>query len=276
MSKVVSLTTSSNSPERTNFNGAPAFPLGPFTGERMIPGQVLEPLFLEHEARYLFAGKYVQDKVALDVACGAGIGTHYLLQAGAHSCMGLDIDEPTINEAKATYHGCQFEQCDATSLIVSDNSVEVVVSFETIEHLSDQGKFLSECRRVLKPGGLLICSTPNRTLTRWAPENPFHLCEFTVEEFKEALNNIFVDVQLFGQENVNQLRYAGERLLSRALHALQVMSVVKRLVGRKPPPPMMRSQFGGVPADPIYEIRPYRASLFSQPKYVVAIARKSA
>src|SRR5437879_9936218 len=99
-------------------------PTLPFTGERIVPGQVSEPLFREHEARYVFASRFVKDKVVLDVACGTGIGTHYLLTEGARSCLGLDIDRPAIDYARAVYEGCQFEECDATNLCVPDGSMD--------------------------------------------------------------------------------------------------------------------------------------------------------
>src|SRR5229473_2873774 len=123
--------------------GTPALPTLQFTGERVVPGKVELFLFREHEARYAFASRFVKDKVVLDVACGTGIGTHYLLTEGARSCLGLDIDRPALEYARAVYEGCQFEECDATNLCVPDSSMDVVVSFETIEHLKDQLKFLS-------------------------------------------------------------------------------------------------------------------------------------
>ena len=67
-----------------------------FTGERIVPEKTTEPLFREHEDRYLFAGQYVSDKDVLDVACGTGIGTQYLLKAGATKCIEIDIDAQTI------------------------------------------------------------------------------------------------------------------------------------------------------------------------------------
>src|SRR6266478_7926362 len=78
--------------EQTNFDRAVTSPTLQFTGERIVPGQVDEPLFRAHEARYVFAGRFVRDKAVLDLACGTGIGTHYLLKAGALTCLGLDID----------------------------------------------------------------------------------------------------------------------------------------------------------------------------------------
>src|SRR2546422_4382472 len=81
------------------------------TVERLQPGKVTESTFREHEARYVFAGSFVKDKRVLDVACGIGIGTHYLVQAGAQSCLGLDIDNAAIEYAQATYPNCVFAQC---------------------------------------------------------------------------------------------------------------------------------------------------------------------
>src|SRR5262245_60102507 len=123
----------------------------------MVPGKTGETLFREHEARYVFASAFVKGMEVLDVACGTGAGTHYLTQVGGeHPCLGLDIDGPAIEYARAAYKGCQFAQCEATNLCVPDSSMDVVVSFETIEHLSDPMKFLSECKRVLRPGGVFI------------------------------------------------------------------------------------------------------------------------
>jgi ubiquinone/menaquinone biosynthesis C-methylase UbiE len=145
-----------------------AIPILPFTGERIVPGMGAEALFRQHEVRYLFAGSFVKNNRVLDVASGSGLGTDYLLRSGAQSCVGLDIDQAAIEYARARYPNCEFTQCEATRLCLADDSVDVVVSFETIEHIKDQKAFLSECKRVLKPEGLVICSTPNRTLSRWS------------------------------------------------------------------------------------------------------------
>lgn len=251
---------------------APISPTLLFTGERIVPGQISEPLFRAHEERYVFAGQFVRDKAVLDVACGAGIGTHYLLTAGARSCVGLDIDGPSIDYARATYAGCEFAQCDATNLCVPDSSVDVVVSFETIEHLKDHLKFLSECNRVLKPGGILVCSTPNRTMSRWARENIYHLHEFTVAEFRHALETIFVDVALFGQKSTNQLVCACRGVLSRVLHKLHLLEIAKRLL--MPEEPLYaRTEFRSTLSD--LAVQPYQATRLAQPNYVIAVARTS-
>jgi SAM-dependent methyltransferase len=261
---------------QANWDGALTLPNLPFTGERIVPGQVSESLFRAHEARYVFAGSFVKDRVVLDVACGTGIGTHYLLQAGARSCLGLDIDRAATDYAKAAYRGCQFAQCDAMNLCVPDSSIDVVVSFETIEHLRDQLRFLSECKRVLRLGGILVCSTPNRTISRWARENIYHVHEFTAAEFTRALETFFVDVRLLGQKSTNRLLYAGRGLLARALHRLQLLDIAKSLFSWNSPPLAVRTEFGGMPADSDNEIQPYHATPLVQPNYVIAVARRPA
>src|SRR5579859_6468672 len=106
-----------------------------FTGERIVAGKTEAALFREHEARYVFAGQFVKGKEVLDVACGTGLGTQYLLKAGAARCQGIDIDPAAIAYANRAYGGCFFSCGDATEIGLADNSVDVVVSFETIEHV---------------------------------------------------------------------------------------------------------------------------------------------
>jgi 2-polyprenyl-3-methyl-5-hydroxy-6-metoxy-1,4-benzoquinol methylase len=258
-----------------NLDGVLTLPTLSFTGERIVPGQVSESLFRAHEARYVFAGSFVKDKVVLDVACGTGIGTHYLLKAGARSCLGLDIDRAATDYARAAYGGCRFAQCDAMNLCVPDSSIDVVVSFETIEHLRDQWRFLSECHRVLRLGGILVCSTPNCTMSRWTRENIYHEHEFTVAEFTRALETFFVEVRLLGQKRTNRLLYASRGLLSRALHRLQLLEIAKSLFYWNPPPLAVRTEFGGMPPDSDNDIQPYHATPLMQPNYVIAVARRS-
>jgi ubiquinone/menaquinone biosynthesis C-methylase UbiE len=255
-------------------NGCAAVPNLPITGERIVPGTVAEQLFREHEVRYVFAGTFVKSKHVLDVACGFGIGTHYLLRAGAQSCVGLDIDAGATEYAQATYKGCIFAQCEATSLCLADATVDAVVSFETIEHIRDQKAFLLECKRVLRPGGILVCSTPNRTLSRWGEDNPFHFQELTVTEFSKLLGTIFAEVQLYAQKNRLYPLYVGRKVLVRVLDKLQLTEPVRRLLRGKPVSVIPRTEFSGNSNDLDGEIQPYQAPLWWQPMFVIAVARK--
>jgi 2-polyprenyl-3-methyl-5-hydroxy-6-metoxy-1,4-benzoquinol methylase len=245
-----------------------------FTGERIVPGRTPEPMFREHEIRYLFAGQYVVGKNVVDVACGVGIGTDYLLKAGAKSCIGFDIDAETIEYAEKIYPRCTFVKTDGSATGLPDSSVDVVVSFETIEHVRDQKKFLKECHRILKPGGLLICSTPNHVLSQWADRNPYHVTELTPAEFLELIRLYFEEVNLFSQAERTYLAYALRALVSRVLDA-DLKALLKRVLRRKPVPIATRKEFIADGHRVNNVIVPYRPSILFQPMYLIAVAIKN-
>lgn len=165
-----------------------------WTGERVVPTKTPYVTYQEHVNRYVFASKFIKDKIVLDVACGTGYGSKYLLRKGARKVVGLDISIDAIKYAKEQYNinneGLSFVCGNAIDLPFPDNYFDVIVSFETIEHLKEYRKFLLECKRVLKDGGLFICSTPNKRVSSphtEKPKNPFHVKEFYPEEFNSLL-----------------------------------------------------------------------------------------
>jgi ubiquinone/menaquinone biosynthesis C-methylase UbiE len=254
---------------------ATAVPDLEFTGERIVPGKTAEALFREHEERYVFAGQHVSGKDVLDVACGTGVGTAFLREAGARKVWGLDIDPDAIAFAKARYAECEFAQSDATALCLPDGSVDVVVSFETLEHLQDQRKFLLECRRVLRPGGMLICSTPNTAVYRWYGTNPFHVREHTTHEFVSLLSDYFVDLCLFSQRERVYPLFVLRRVVSRSLDQLKLKGQIRRILGMNVPPQAMREKFSGNRANLTRDIRPDKGTWMKQATYLIAICRKN-
>lgn len=179
-------------------------PKGGWGLDYMPTGNILMPyrLLREHIIRYVFASQFVSDKVVLDVACGSGYGSNYLMSKDARRVIGGDRAQEAIAQAKQ-YHkkdGIEFILLDATRLPYKDDSFDVIVSFETIEHIPDYEKYLSECRRVLKDGGTFICSTPNvTTLGAEKAVNPYHVNEFSSEQLSRTLSGYFKDTKLFGQ-----------------------------------------------------------------------------
>src|SRR6266536_6693906 len=131
------------------------------TGERMLPEKAAATTFWEHIYRYRFATRFVRGKRVLDIACGEGYGTAALSRAGAASVIGVDISEETCEHARRKY-GVDARQGSADQIPLPAQSIDVVVSFETIEHVERPEAFLDECLRVLAPGGMLVLSTPNR------------------------------------------------------------------------------------------------------------------
>jgi len=167
--------------------------------ERMEPEAAHPRIFWEHVERYRFARPFVPGKRVLDIACGEGYGAAALGKAGATSVVGIDVSQEACDKARAKY-GLDARPGDAQAIPLPDASVDVVVSFETVEHVNRTETFIDECARVLADDGVLIISTPNRPIYTGEHEaNPFHLKEFDEDEFRELLARRFGDVTLFTQ-----------------------------------------------------------------------------
>ncbi|HUH91971.1 MAG TPA: methyltransferase domain-containing protein [Casimicrobiaceae bacterium] len=167
-----------------------------FTGERFLPGCAGEIAY-EHWHRYAFARRFVEGKRVLDAACGEGYGTA-LLGTVAASAIGVDIDMASIDHAVAAYaqgKRIRFIASSCTGLPLPSASIDVVVSFETIEHLAagDQLAMLIEFARVLAPGGLLIMSSPNKRLYSDERQyvNKYHLHELYRSDLARLLATRF-------------------------------------------------------------------------------------
>src|SRR5689334_12156293 len=133
-----------------------------FTGERFVPG-IAGGIAHEHWHRYAFARRFVPQRRVVDVACGEGYGSA-LLAASAATVTGIDIDAATVAHAARQYGAAnvRFAVGSAAALPLPDASADVVVSFETIEHLpaEAQPRMLAEFARVLAPGGIIVLSSP--------------------------------------------------------------------------------------------------------------------
>jgi SAM-dependent methyltransferase len=173
-----------------------------FTGERFIPG-VKGEIWVEHWHRYHFASRWVRGKRVLDVACGEGYGSALLARSAAH-VTGVDIAQPAIDHARATYAGManlRFERASCTELPLPDASIDVAVTFETIEHITAQERFLDELARVLKPDGVLVLSCPNKLeySDKRNFQNEYHVKELYRDELARLVAARFAHSRWFGQ-----------------------------------------------------------------------------
>ena len=174
----------------------------PFTGERFVPGTKGE-IWIEHWHRYHFAARWVAGLAVLDVACGEGYGSAMLARSAA-SVVGVDLSQEAIDHARATYApeaNLRFERASCTSLPLADASVDIAVSFETLEHIDAQAAFLDELARVVKPEGLVILSCPNKLEYRDKRnfQNPFHVKELYRDELAQLLGAHFPAAAWYGQ-----------------------------------------------------------------------------
>lgn len=170
-----------------------------------------------HIKRYKHAQKKVSGAV-LDIGCGYGYGSYYISQSDkVNKVIGLDIVEEEILHAKKNYKGdkCDFICADALDLPFSDNYFDYIVSFENIEHVKDYNKYLEEIKRVLKPNGNLLLSTPNnrdlnirlqkylKKINEWPlkyQENKWHIKEFYYDELVDLFQKYnFKIIDSFGQ-----------------------------------------------------------------------------
>ena len=170
--------------------------------ERYVPGDAGE-IWYEHWHRYHFALPLAAGKRVLDAACGEGYGTALLATRASHA-IGVDVSADVVAAARRRYGDrpnleYAAARCEATGL--ADASVELVVSFETLEHLGDPEALVREAARVLAPGGLFLVSTPNRSVYTEARDyhNPFHAQELSREDFERVLAARFEKVSIFAQ-----------------------------------------------------------------------------
>ncbi len=173
-----------------------------WTGER-LETNVFTETSIEHLHRYAIAIELIQHKKVLDIACGEGYGSN-LLAKNAAQVTGVDINTEVIILAKEKYQrpNLEFLSGSVENIPLPDKNIDVVVSFETLEHIADQEKMLVEIKRVLVAGGLLIISTPDKKnyTDKTGYKNPFHVKELYKEEFKALLTNHFKNVQLMDQQ----------------------------------------------------------------------------
>ncbi len=183
------------------------------TGERFNPGMTGE-IELEHVHRYRFASQFVAGMRVLDIASGSGYGSA-LLATTARAVVGVDRDRRAIDFSIATYRrpNLSFLEGDCAKIPIADGSVDVVVSYETLEHVEDQVELMSEIRRVLTSSGLLVMSTPDRVQYSEIPGycNPFHVHELSRLEFADLIGAYFRRFKLLGQSIVPYSQIGRER-----------------------------------------------------------------
>ncbi|HLS79684.1 MAG TPA: class I SAM-dependent methyltransferase [Nocardia sp.] len=162
----------------------------PLTGERTVPGIAEENYwFRRHEVVYARLLARCAGKTVLEAGSGEGYGADMIAGVAA-KVTGVDYDDSAVAHVRARYPRVEMIQGNLADLPLADESVDVVVNFQVIEHLWDQGQFLRECLRVLRPGGELLISTPNRITFspgRDTPLNPFHTRELNAAELDELL-----------------------------------------------------------------------------------------
>jgi len=161
-----------------------------------------------HIDRYLFAKQFINNNsYVLDCACGFGYGSNILADK-ANQIIGVDISKDAIAYANEKYdkNNIKYVNDAAENYIITNNfKFDVIISFETIEHLEDQENFIKLLKNSLQSSGKLICSIPYTSKTIEIPINPHHKKEYAVNDFIEILNKYYSNINEYYQiiENSN-------------------------------------------------------------------------
>lgn len=177
------------------------------TGERMVPelyrSEADYILYLRHLFAYETAAAQLQPSDAvLDIGCGAGYGTR-MLSNHARQVTGVDVSVEAVTTATAAYGSarCVFSSYDGARLPFADGQFDAATSFQTIEHVTDDERFVADAARVVKSGGVFVLTTPNRA-TRLRegqrPWNRFHVREYSSRQLEELLSRHFMKVEVQG------------------------------------------------------------------------------
>lgn len=172
-----------------------------FTGERLTTTKKSE-IMIHHLHRYAISLELAKDKKVLDIASGEGYGSHLLAEV-AKEVVGVDIDEKVVQFANRKYSkkNLQYKVGSTSSIPSEDQEFDLIVSFETIEHHDEHEQMMLEFKRVLKPGGKIIISSPDKKNYTDIPKytNPFHVKELYIEEFKSLISKHFSFSKHFNQ-----------------------------------------------------------------------------
>ena len=189
-------------------------------GERLIPEDTQTPLHQIQVLRHQFVYEYVKSRLnlnnkVLDLGFGEGYGTA-LLAEFCGNIVGVDVTDKVVVYANKRYarHNCRFLKYDGRVLPFENNSIDVLVTFQVIEHIDDDHAFVAEIHRVLKPGGKLFMTTPNRA-TRLKPGqkpfNRFHKREYYASELADVLKSRFANVNVYGvsaTDEIHQIEFS--------------------------------------------------------------------
>ena len=150
----------------------------------------------EHRLRYAWAAHVAADRAVLDAGCGTGYGTRILADAGAERAVGVDIAPEALPEESSSH--TRFVVGDVRDLPFADGEFDLVVCFEVIEHVEERDEVLDELKRVLRPEGLLLASSPNPEA--YPAGNPHHVYELRPEELQSELGSRFANTCLYRQD----------------------------------------------------------------------------
>lgn len=177
--------------------------------ERWVPKCIPALVEAQHLERYLYACNFVHNKNVLDIAGGSGYGTYLLGTKGnAQKVTSVDLDVEAVKYANIKYHNDNIERKVGNAIeYVEEKTYDLVVSFETVEHLNNYEKFIHNIHQSLKENGELIISTPITSQTTTTPFNKYHVIEWSFDDFQELIKKKFEIKETYVQSIVLKKDY---------------------------------------------------------------------
>ncbi|MDA7774804.1 class I SAM-dependent methyltransferase [Pseudomonadales bacterium] len=167
-------------------------------GEWVSPKQLQR--FLQ---RYQLAGRYCSARNTVEVACGTAPGAGYLESVSKDFLAG-DISAELVDVAVAHYGDrVKIKRFDATEIPVADESIDALIIYEAIYYLPSVEEFLTEARRVLRSGGILLIATANKDLMDFNPSD-FSVAYYNPPELVELLSEVGFEATFFGGSPVSE------------------------------------------------------------------------
>ena len=153
----------------------------------------------------------------LEIGCGRGYGLEVLSEVGSIR-VGVDLSLPFLREAQSLNREVSWVQATGSALPFKSHSFHSIVALEVIEHIPEDRRFIENLIPLVRKGGIIVLSTPNRQATSahsGKPLDPFHVREYTADEFAHLLKEVFPSVSLYGQRDEVRRNTAGLRFLKR-------------------------------------------------------------
>jgi SAM-dependent methyltransferase len=189
---------------------------GSTLGDQRVVPEVRDGHYYRHVRCYEFAAQFTYNKdEVLDLGCGCGYGTQFLATSAGH-VTGVDYDPEAIAYCTSHFSGrnLRFRVMDCRRLQFDQGSLDVVVTLQVFEHVLEWQEMLSEVRRVLKPNGVLVLSTPNRITTEiqerraGTPHYSYHVNEVDAKQLGSRLKQFFASVDLFSMRRRGSALYS--------------------------------------------------------------------
>lgn len=252
-----------------------------WTGERVVLGETPEAVELEHLQRYHFSSRICHGRI-LDVACGTGYGSEILSWGGQNPTVGVDISGEALKHARLDSKNAQFVRASVEALPFRKECFDCIVSFETIEHVRSPQTAVAELHRIVRGGGLLLLSTPNRDVSLrlfGGLSSPFHKVEFAHPELRSLLAKNFRRVAILGQgwrRGSRSIRSLDRlvSLISKHTH-LSLEQTFLRLFQTMSKRATDHKALGWFATllGPAYDIGPGKSRKEDRPKFLIAICR---